>query len=119
MRAALAELNISPSQQNDQNTTANKQYGLDILMSDEGLSGASGGDDLWDYISDEPDDDEGDYSSDYVGGEVVYGVEWLREKCEEFSGGKAELHAGELEEQVLALLSSGGDGMFCLCVLLP
>ncbi|KAH0543705.1 hypothetical protein FGG08_002021 [Glutinoglossum americanum] len=109
MRAALSELNLP--QQYDQA----RLYGQDILLDDEDLSSASGNDDLWDYISDEQDDE--DYSSDYVGGGednggvggVEYGREWLRERCEDFAGRRAGLDARELGEQILVLLSSDGD----------
>ena len=113
MRAALADINL-PSQQNGHNA-ASKQYGLDILANDEDLSSASGDSDLWDYISDEPDDDGEDREDGYdigdTGGGVVYGAEWLRGKCEEFAERKAGLGAGELEEQILASLIDG-DGVF-------
>src|SRR5216117_4114036 len=99
MRAALAELNLSQRNGNDHHET--KQYGQDILLDDEDLYGASRDGDLWDYISDEQDDE--DYSPDYVGGGVdeggvVYGVERLRERCQDFAGRKAGLDARKLEE---------------------
>ncbi|KAI9770001.1 MAG: hypothetical protein M1840_003712 [Geoglossum simile] len=109
MRAALADINLA-SQQNEHNAAAAKQYGLDILADDEDLSSASGDGDLWDYISDEPDDDgEDDYGTDDAGGGVMYGVEWLRGKCEEFAEKRAGLGVEELEEQILASLING-DG---------
>ncbi|KAH0556380.1 hypothetical protein GP486_005698 [Trichoglossum hirsutum] len=104
MRGALAELNLS--QQNDSNRSETKQYGQDILLDDKDFFSANGYDDLWDYTSDEED-----YSSDYIGNAdgVVYGMEWLRERCQDFAERKAGLDARELEEQIVALLSHDGD----------
>ncbi|KAI9786247.1 MAG: hypothetical protein M1839_007658 [Geoglossum umbratile] len=110
MRTALAELKL-PSRRDAQDADAGEKYGLDVLTDSEDLSSASGSDDLWDYISDEPDDGgESEYRVDSVGGGLMYGVEWLREKCEKFTEKKAGLDAKELEEQILALLRFGGDG---------
>jgi antiviral helicase SLH1 len=118
MREAIAGLKLNQSNGNVQ------EYGHDLLVEDEDLTGDSGNDDIWDVFS----EDEGcEYSSDLLDEEDgtlleeetfgdKNGQDWLRNKCVAFTSGKSGFDASELHEQLLALLVSDMQGMLTLMV---
>ncbi|KAF4126820.1 antiviral helicase SLH1 [Geosmithia morbida] len=107
MRAALADLKLPP-----QDGTIDS----DLDASDFGsYSSGAGGQDVWDFISDEDDDEED--SSDFV--EEGYGTsdnvatrghgaEWFMTRCSEISA-KNGLSADVFQSQISAVLSSGAS----------
>ena len=112
MRGAIAELKLDRLHGNTQ------MYGHDIAVDDDDLTGGSGRDDIWDIIDEEEDDD---YSSDYVDGAEEsppsahvegsgYDQAWLRSKCVAFASRRSGLDGNELEEQILAFLASDSKG---------
>ena len=112
MQEAIAELKMGKQ---DGST---EEYGHDIVISDDDLTGESGSDDIWDLISDEEEDE---YSSDYpeydgavysngVGDGNKYDQNWLQDKCSKISSGKAGLGGADLTEQILAMLASDSKG---------
>lgn len=118
MREAIAGLKL------DQPNGSVQEYGHDLLVEDDDLSGDSGNDDIWDVFS----EDEGyEYSSDSLDGEDEalpeeetfggkHGQDWLRSKCVAFTSEKSGLDASELHEQLLGLLASDMRGMLMLMV---
>ncbi|KAF2834722.1 Sec63-domain-containing protein [Patellaria atrata CBS 101060] len=107
MRAALAELNLPQ----ENGTTP---YGQDIVLDDDELSGASSGDDIWDLISNEWDDE---YSSDQLEISDINGAQpsveanrydrqWLGNRCLEVSNRGSGLDSRALEEQIIAVIAS-------------
>ena len=109
MREAIAELNIPTD---DEKTHT---YGQDILLDDDELSGTASGDDIWDIISDEW---ENEYSSDYldeVGGvspaRNVYDQTWLSRKCNTIAQRSSGLNGPVLQEQIMAVLASDSNGI--------
>lgn len=104
MRAALADLNLPPPQEDGQAT----MYGSDIDFDEEDFTSGNSGDDVWDFISDTEEDQ---YSSDVVpdgleGNAGSYGPQWLRSKCILFADRRQGLAADDLQEQIMALLGS-------------
>jgi antiviral helicase SLH1 len=107
MRAALADLKLPLQEANVQH---DKPYEEDLDL-DEEISYGNIRDDVWDFISDE---DEDEYSSDLVDGveitteisDVRYGPEWLKNKCTFLAQSKQGLSAEDLHGQILALLAS-------------
>ncbi|OLN95658.1 putative helicase mug81 [Colletotrichum chlorophyti] len=78
----------------------------------EGYSSGNGAQDVWDFIS---DDEEDDYSSDQLdgqdgaNGDDVYGAAWFASKCSAIAA-KNGLSDEVFQNQVLSILSSGqGD----------
>lgn len=118
MREAIAGLKL------DQPNGSVQEYGHDLLVEDDDLTGDSGNDDIWDVFS----EDEGyEYSSDSLDGEDEalpeeetfggkHGQDWLRSKCVAFTSEKSGLDASELHEQLLGLLASDMRGMLMLMV---
>ena len=109
MREAIAELNI-PTDDEKAHT-----YGQDILLDDDELSGTASGDDIWDIISDEW---ENEYSSDHldeVGGvspaRNVYDQTWLSRKCNTIAQRSSGLNGPVLQEQIMAVLASDSNGI--------
>jgi antiviral helicase SLH1 len=108
MRKAIAELNL-PSQ--DQKPPA---YGDDLEFDDDDFSGTASGEDIWDIISDEYEDE---YSSDHLdqfsdvhSGGTIYSQQWLAEKCANIAQRSSGLDAGALKEQISAVLASDSNG---------
>ncbi|CAM1511342.1 Fc.00g088550.m01.CDS01 [Cosmosporella sp. VM-42] len=102
MRAALADLKILQPPQ------------VDGALSDddfEGYSSGNSGQDVWDFIS---EDDEDDFSSDFIEADGVegaspaaeYGAEWLANKCSGIAT-KNGLSADVFQTQLLSVLTSG------------
>ena len=76
----------------------------------EGYSSGSGGQDVWDFISDDGDDD---YSSDFVelehldsAGGSGQGVDWFTNKCADIAV-RNGLSADVFRSQIVSILSSG------------
>ena len=111
MRDAIAGLKL------DQSNGSMQDYGCDLLVEDDDLTGDSGNDDIWDVFSEEEDND---YCSDLLDGEESfldrntsidgYDPSWLHGKCLEFTSGKSGLDASELQQELSALLASDMRG---------
>ncbi|KFA60510.1 hypothetical protein S40285_07868 [Stachybotrys chlorohalonatus IBT 40285] len=100
MQAALAELKLST------------EIDIDGLNGEdfEGYSSVNSVQDVWDFIS---DDDDDDYSSDFIeadagagGPAAAYGAEWLADKCSDVAG-KNDLSADVFQTQLMSVLTSG------------
>lgn len=108
MRKAIAELNLPA---NGQDPPA---YGHDIEFDDDDFSGTASGEDIWDIISDEYEDE---YSSDQLEQNLVqqetspYSQQWLADKCFHVAQRSSGLDAGALKEQISAILASDSNGM--------
>ena len=113
MREAIAELQLART--NDKM----KEYGHDIVVEDDDLTGDSGTDSVWDIASEEGEDE---YSSGYSDGielsppdlginESSYDQVWLQSRCTAFASRSSGLDATELKEHILALLASDSKGM--------
>lgn len=108
MRKAIAELNLSAD------TEKAPAYGDDLDFDDDDFSGTVSGEDIWDIISDEYEEE---YSSDHldqfsdgqVGGEA-YSQQWLAKKCSSVAQSGSGLDSGALKEQITAILSSDSNG---------
>ena len=116
MREAITELKL------DHANGAVQEYGHDLLVEDDDITGDSGNDDIWDVFSEEEDYQ---YSSDFLeeGDEPLqdqeitydqYSRDWLTNKCLAFTSGKSGLDAGELQGELSALLVSDMPGMLIL-----
>jgi antiviral helicase SLH1 len=107
MRKAIAELNLPAKAQR---TPA---YGDDIEFDDDDFSGTASGEDIWDIISDEYEDE---YSSDHLEqfpdqqAGSLYSQQWLAEKCVSVAQRSSGLDAGALKEQISAILASDSKG---------
>jgi len=108
MRKAIAELNLPAD------TEKAPAYGDDLDFDDDDFSGTVSGEDIWDIISDEYEEE---FSSDHldqfpdgqVGGEA-YSQQWLAEKCSSVAQNGSGLDSGALKEQITAILSSDSNG---------
>jgi antiviral helicase SLH1 len=100
MQAALANLKLP----NDAQLADGDLTDEDL----EGYSSADGGQDVWDFISE--DDEDGDSSdfleSDGTNGATAYGNEWFEEKCAIIAT-KNGLPVEDFKAQTLGLISSG------------
>ncbi|KND93110.1 putative helicase mug81, partial [Tolypocladium ophioglossoides CBS 100239] len=102
MRAALAALDLSQTSK-----------ALDADWDDdefEGHSSGNGGQDVWDFIS---DDGEDDYSSDFVEADAAndapasaYGAEWFAARCWDIAA-KNSLAPDVFQTQIMGVLTSG------------
>jgi hypothetical protein len=108
MRKAIAELNLPAD------TEKAPAYGDDLEFDDDDLSGTASGEDIWDIISDEYEEE---YSSDhldqFLDGQAtgeLYSQQWLAEKCSEVARSSSGLDSGALKEQITAILSSDSNG---------
>ena len=107
MRKAIAELNLPADAEKA------PAYGDDLEFDDD-FSGTASGEDIWDIISDEYEEE---YSSDHLDqipdGQVTgeaYSQQWLAEKCSEVARSSSGLESGALKEQITAILSSDSNG---------
>lgn len=105
MRAALAELKIPAAKAQD------KPYGSDIDLDDEEFTSGNSGDDVWDFIEESEEDlyssDPSEETPPEMGAsDGNYGPAWLRSKCIGYASRKQGLAAEDLQEQIMALLSS-------------
>jgi hypothetical protein len=108
MRKAIAELNLPAD------TQKAPAYGDDLEFDDADFSGTASGEDIWDMISDEYEEE---YSSDHFdhypdgqGTGEAYSQQWLAEKCSEVARSSSGLDSGALKEQITAILSSDSNG---------
>jgi len=110
MRAAIADLKL-PQPNGD---VDGYKYGEDVELDNDDLSPALSGDDIWDLIS---EDDEEDYSEESVSPErpvaddlhaavTVGSRDWLSKRCEEVARRGSGLDANALQEQIIAILAS-------------
>ncbi|KAF2208108.1 hypothetical protein CERZMDRAFT_101800 [Cercospora zeae-maydis SCOH1-5] len=106
MRAAIAELKL-PETNGEQKSAY--EADLDLELDDEDLSPASG-DDIWDLISEEEEEDTFSEESVEVSaaiGQVQDGTrDWLLERCQTVANKGNGLDAGALQEQITAVLAS-------------
>lgn len=107
MRQAIAALHLPIAAEQA------PSYGDDIGFDDESFSGTTSGDDIWDIISDEYDEE---YSSDqhdqYLDSRTssgLYDQQWLAKKCGDVAQRSSGLDAGALKEQVTAILASDSN----------
>ena len=107
MRAALADLKL-PAQDN-------KTQSVDGDLDDsdfEGYSSGTSGQNVWDFISDDDEDqDSSDFvQDDFMGGAVdgvsSHSIEWFSTRCSEIAA-KNDLAADVFQAQVSSVLSSG------------
>lgn len=105
MQKALAALQLP--------TPPPEEYGKDLVISDDELSGSADSEDLFE----DPDDgDDGDFysSGDNLadGGDI--NQDWLKRKCTTYcSRHRAYVaRSDELETDLIALLGSGNNSMF-------
>lgn len=109
MRKAIADLNLPPD------AAKAPAYGDDLDLDDDDLSGTASGEDIWDFISDENDEE---YSSDhleedaeaYTATSALYDQQWLAAMCSDVSHRGSGLDAGSLQEQLSAILASDSNG---------
>ena len=108
MRKAIAELNLTSD------TGKTPAYGDELEFDDDDFSGTASGEDIWDIISDEYDEE---YSSDqldqFPDGPArgnTYDQNWLAQKCSDVARSSSGLGAGALKEQITAILSSDSNG---------
>ncbi|OCK96303.1 Sec63-domain-containing protein [Cenococcum geophilum 1.58] len=107
MREAIAELKIPTDSENAHT------YGQDIVLDDDELSGTGSGDDIWDLISDEWEDE---YSSDHLDevdgvglAQNVYDQTWLSRKCDTIAQKSSGLNGPALQEQIMVVLASDSN----------
>lgn len=111
MRQAISEIKLEQQNSNVQD------YGHDIVVDDENTDGSS--DDFWD-ISSQGKDDE--YSSDTPNNmedmqhklgnqDIAYNSEWLESQCAAFAYKNSGIKAGQLRDQLSALLASDMNGI--------
>jgi antiviral helicase SLH1 len=107
MRKAIAELNLPKEGHRP------PAYGDDLDFDDDDFSGTASGEDIWDVISDEYEEE---YSSDHLEqfsnqpGPSIYSQQWLTEKCANVAQRSSGLDAGALKEQISAILASDSNG---------
>ncbi|KAK1911386.1 hypothetical protein P3342_012687 [Pyrenophora teres f. teres] len=103
MRKAIADLNLPA----DAGKTP--AYGDDLEFDDDDFSGTASGEDIWDIISDEYEEE---YSSDHLdqfpdgpAGGNAFDQHWLAQKCSDVARSSSGLDASALKEQITAILS--------------
>jgi antiviral helicase SLH1 len=108
MRKAIAELKLPADVEKA------PAYGDDLEFDDDDFSGTASGEDIWDIISDEYEEE---FSSDHLDqipdGQVTgeaYSQQWLAEKCSVVARSTSGLDSGALKEQITAILSSDSNG---------
>lgn len=108
MRKAIAELQLPPHDHQ-----ATPAYGDDLDIDDDDLSGTASGDDIWDVLSDEYEED---YSSDHLEPPadaqqtaVLYDRLWLQAKCNDVARSSSGLDAIALQDQLSAVLASDSN----------
>jgi antiviral helicase SLH1 len=112
MRKAIAELNLPDD------TPRGPSYGDNLDFDDDDFSGTASGEDIWDIISDEYEEE---YSSDHIDqfpdqlATKPYSQQWLAEKCANVAQRSSGLDAGSLNEQISAILASDSNGKIGTC----
>jgi antiviral helicase SLH1 len=110
MRAAIASL---PKQDPDA-----VEYGKDLSLDDDDIVSVSGGDDIWDIISEISEEEytSGELDATLIHSESTrviqeaFGKEWLREQCIGVASRKSGLDSHSLQEKVEAILGSDSHG---------
>ena len=108
MRKAIADLDLPPTSE------LAPAYGDDIALDDDDLSTTLSGEDIWDLLSDEYEEE---YSSDHLDDDAgyvtkaLYDQDWLEEQCMHVARRGSGLDAGALKEQISAILASDSNGM--------
>lgn len=117
MRKAIADLNLPA----DAGKTS--AYGDDLEFDDDDFSGTASGEDIWDIISDEYEEE---YSSDHLdqfpdgpAGGNAFDQHWLAQKCSDVARSSSGLDASALKEQITAILSSDSNGSSCRRLYMP
>lgn len=108
MRKAIAELNLPANGQ------VSPAYGHDIDFDEDDFSGTASGEDIWDIISDEYEDEYSSDHLDYIPDAQearAYSHQWLADKCFHVAQRSSGLDAGALKEQISAILASDSNGM--------
>ncbi|KAH3916623.1 hypothetical protein HBI56_048130 [Parastagonospora nodorum] len=107
MRKAIAELNLPAEGQKP------PAYGDDIEFDDDDFSGTASGEDIWDIISDEYEDeyssDQLEQFSDLPTGGSPYSQQWLAKKCAGVAQRSSGLDARALKDQLSAILASDSN----------
>lgn len=96
------------------------EYGKDLSLDDDDIVSVSGGDDIWDLIS---EISEEEYTSGELDGAPLpstadyghyeaYGKEWLKEQCIGVANRNSGLEFHALQEQVEAILASDSHGLY-------
>ena len=112
MREALAELKLPSTN----NTAPVVQYGQDILLDDDDdFALSTDSDDVWDAaLGDINAADahllDGPWESPSKVHDQGHGQDWLRSKCDDFALRHPGVAATDLQEQIVAVLSSDDDG---------
>jgi antiviral helicase SLH1 len=108
MRKAIAELKLPADVEKA------PAYGEDLEFDDDDFSGTASGEDIWDIISDEYEEEfSSDHPDQIPDGQVTgeaYSQQWLAEKCSEVARSTSGLDSGALKEQITAILSSDSNG---------
>jgi antiviral helicase SLH1 len=109
MRKAIADLNL-PADEGRKPPA----YGDDLEFDDDDFSGTASGEDIWDVISDEYEEeyssDHLEHFSDHQQAGVLYSPQWLAEKCAGIAQRSSGLDASALKEQISAILASDSNG---------
>ncbi|PVI04840.1 Sec63-domain-containing protein [Periconia macrospinosa] len=105
MRKAIAELKLPPDLERM------SAYGQDLDIDDDDLSGTASGEDIWDVISDEYEDE---YSSDQLDRQghdnaLRFDQQWLADRCALVAQRGSGLDANALKDQILAVLASDSN----------
>jgi antiviral helicase SLH1 len=105
MRQAIAELQLPPLQ--------DKPYGADLQLGDDNLSADGFSDDIWEVSSSVDDSPPSDNDYPGINGipsneppEGIYDQRWLRSRCEKFVQFRPGVNAGDIFEQITAVLAS-------------
>lgn len=106
MKSALAELKL-PQKTNGTSTTTDG-VNWDEDDSDFGYSSSGGGNDVWDFISDNELDELGFGSGDLADGvdSSPYGLAWFEGKCSDLAFRKSGLEPAALRDQIMEILTS-------------
>lgn len=105
MRAALADLKLPSNASNGDIDS----YGSDINLDDDDFTSGNSGDDVWDFISETEDEIWSSDQADDLTPEsesAEFSLQWLKTKCEGLATRKQGLSAGDLQEQIMAILAS-------------
>ncbi|RKU45860.1 hypothetical protein DL546_007682 [Coniochaeta pulveracea] len=109
MKSALAELKLPQKTDTASITTGSINWDEDD--SDFDYSSSGGGNDVWDFISDNELDELGFDSDDLANGangdsSAPYGTAWLDAKCSEVASRKGGLEPLALGDQIMGILTS-------------
>ena len=111
MRQAISELKLDLPRDNEQG------YGHDIVVDNQDVTDRHP-ESIWDISSNSEEDDYSSTTSnsredtrqELGGGVLNYNVDWLKRQCTAITKRKLGLDAGDLQEQLSALLGSDAQG---------